>query len=508
MRVVIDLNRESPSHCGSSRRAFLRRAAASSVFALSPRWLRSQYTAHRPPALYVTDAMEKYAERPGLQWSGAAARGRGATIEIDSTLEYQPILGFGAALTEASCFLLHGMPTAARQAFLAAAYSPLGLNLNLGRSCIGSSDYSRSVYCYDDVPDDMNLDHFTLKHDEACVLPTLREIRQINPRLFLMATPWSPPGWMKTYGSTFGGRTTENILGPYTHSLWDMANESMLGGWMSDQHLGVYSRYIEKFLQGYARAGAPVQAISCQNEVETTQNGKMPACRWSPGLEAAFVRDHLGPSLRAQHLETQIWLLDHNYSYYQRVASQLEDQQLARYVDGVAWHGYAGTPDQMSLLHRKKPSIPFHWTEGGPFIDDPNYGRDWAKWGGIFTDALENWCRSVITWNLMLDPKGRPNVGPYTCGGLVTLNDDGSIWQSGQCHALRHFSRHLQRDGVRIASGGNASGLRHLAVRNPDGGFAVVLTNPGEAMDLRVVHAGQQVSLSLPRDAVATLAWS
>src|ERR1035438_3394446 len=75
--------------------------------------------------------------------------------------------------------------------------------------------------------------------------------------------------WMKTYGSTFGGRTTENILGPYTHSLWDMANESMLGGWMSDQHLGVYSRYIEKFLQGYAQAGVSVQAISCQNEVET-----------------------------------------------------------------------------------------------------------------------------------------------------------------------------------------------------------------------------------------------
>jgi glucosylceramidase len=339
------------------------------------------------------------------------------------------------------------------------------------------------------------------------VLPTLREIRQINPRLFLMATPWSPPGWMKTYGSTFGGRTTENILGPYTHSLWDMANESMLGGWMSDQHLGVYSRYIEKFLQGYAQAGAPVQAISCQNEVETTQNGKMPACRWSPGLEAAFVRDHLGPALRAQHLETQIWLLDHNYNYYQRVAAQLEDQNLARYVDGVAWHGYTGTPDQMSLLHRKMPNIPFHWTEGGPFIDDPNYARDWAKWGGIFTDALENWCRCAITWNLMLDSKGRPNVGPYTCGGLVTLNNDGSILQSGQCHALRHFSRHLQRDGVRIASGSDAPGVRHLAVRNPDGGFAVVLTNPGEAMDLRIVHAGQQVSLSLPRDAVATLAW-
>ena len=356
MRAVIDLNMEN--HRNSTRRAFLRRAATSSVFALSPRWLRSQSALHRPATLYVTDAMEKYAERPGLQWSAAAARVPGATIEIDSTLEYQPILGFGAALTEASCFLLHSMPAPARHVFLSETYSPLGLNLTLGRSCIGASDYSRSIYSYDDVPDDMNLDHFSLKHDEACVLPTLREIRQINPQLFLMATPWSPPGWMKTYGLTFGGRTTENLIGPYTHSLWDMANESMLGGWMSDQHLGVYSRYITKFLQGYAQAGAPVQAISCQNEVETTQNGRMPACRWSPGLEAAFVRDHLGPSLRAQHLETQIWLLDHNYNYYQRVAAQLEDQNLARYVDGVAFHGYTGTPDQMSLLHRKKPEHP------------------------------------------------------------------------------------------------------------------------------------------------------
>jgi glucosylceramidase len=490
-----------------SRRGFLRGVGSGSLLALSPQWLRSQNTSNRGAILYVTDAMEKYAERPPLRWTRASAGAAGATIEIDSTRECQTILGFGAALTEASCFLLQNMPDAARFAFLNEAYSPSGLNLSVGRGCIGASDYSRSVYSYDAVPDDINLDHFSLKHDEACILPTLREIRKINPSLFLIASPWSPPGWMKTYGTTFGGRTTENILGPYTHTLWDIANESMLGGWMSEEYLGVYSRYIDKFLKGYALAGAPVQAITCQNETATTQNGRMPACRWSPGLEAAFIRDHLGPLLRAQHQETQIWLLDHNYNLYERVASQLQDKQLARYVDGVAWHGYTGTPDQMSILHRMDPDIPFHWTEGGPFIDDPAYARDWARWGGIFTDALENWCSSAITWNLMLDPRGRPNVGPYTCGGLVTLADDGSILKSGQCHALRHFSKHLQRGGTRIASGTDAPGLRHLAARNPDGRFALVMTNPGEARDLRVVHAGWQVSLSLPRDAVATLAW-
>ncbi len=120
----------------------------------------------------------------------------------------------------------------------------------------------------------------------------------------------------------------------------------------------VYSHYFDKYLKGYAQAGVPVQAVSCQNEIETTQNGKMPACRWSPALEAAFIRDHLGPLLRAQHEQTQIWLLDHNYNFYQRVATQLEDKQLAKYVDGVAWHGYTGTPDQMSLLHQKDPERP------------------------------------------------------------------------------------------------------------------------------------------------------
>ena len=107
----------------------------------------------------------------------------------------------------------------------------------------------------------------------------------------------------------------------------------------------------------------------------------------------------------------------------------------------------------------------------------------------------------------MLDPRGKPNLGPYTCAGLVTLKDDGSLLRSGQYHALRHFSLHLQKGGRRIASESAAPGLRHLAVENPDGGFALVMTNPGEAKDLRIVCAGQQLSFSVPRDSVATVAW-
>ena len=44
-----------------------------------------------------------------------------------------------------------------------------------------------------------------------------------------------------------------------------------------------------------------------------------------------------------------------------------------------------------------------------------------------------------------------------------------------------------------------AVGLRHLAVQNPDGGFAVVMTNPGESRDLLIVHAGRRFPFSPPQ---------
>ena len=65
----------------------------------------------------------------------------------------------------------------------------------------------------------------------------------------------------------------------------------------------------------------------------------------------------------------------------------------------------------------------------------------------------------------------------------------------------------MQRGGKRVASKTDVAGLRHVAVENPDGSFALVLTNPGEARDLCIVCAGQELSVSLPRDSVATVVW-
>ena len=470
-----------PSTLSNGRRQFLKAASAASASTLLPAWsLLAEPANPNPVQIFTTSETTKHAEgAPLFLRKTGPARGT-ETLAVDPTTTFQPMLGFGCAYTDASCFLLNTMPAEARQPFLRETFSPQGMALNVGRTSIGASDYSRDVYSYDDVPDDVTMQHFSIEHDRAYILPMLREMRHINPELFLLSTPWSPPGWMKTYGS-------------------------MLGGWMTYKYLGPYALYISRFLDAYRDAGVAIDAVTSQNELETDQGGSMPATFWAPEVEADFLRDHLGPLLKKKGDKTQIWLLDHNYDLWKRVRWQLRDPALRPFVDGVAWHGYVGTPDMMSRLHDTEPNLPFYWTEGGPDITDPKYTYDWTRWGTLFTQAIANWCRCLITWNLMLDPRGKPNIGPFSCGGLVTLNADFSLTYSGQYWALRHFSQHVRRGAVRLASHSDASELQHIAFRNPDGSLVVVLTNTGEERTLQLALSEGTVEVPLARQSMATV---
>ncbi len=464
------------------RRDFVKTASAASiVYLLDPMTGLSQGARTANAAVFVTSETKKHQAGAALSFRPKQANSSLADrILVDPTQRFQPMLGFGSAYTDASCFLLNSMDPSARQNFLAETFSPQQMNLSVGRTTIGASDYSRDVYNYDDTPDDVGMKHFSIAHDEAYILPMLREMRRVNPDLFLLSTPWSPPGWMKTYGS-------------------------MLGGWMTNKYLAPYALYFSRFLDAYRAAGVPINAVTSQNELETDQGGSMPATYWSPELESDFIRDHLGPLLKQQKERVEIWLLDHNYDLWKRVRWQMRDPELRKYVNGVAWHGYLGTPDMMSRLHESEPQLPFYWTEGGPDYTDPNYAYNWTKWGGIFTEAIANWCRCIMTWNLMLDPQGKPNIGPFSCAGLVTLKPDGSLTYSGQYWALRHFSQHVRRAAVRVASHSDATELSHVAFENKDGSRVLIVTNIGAERDIWLVYAEQETMLHLDKNSIATI---
>jgi glucosylceramidase len=465
----------------ATRRDFLRvsAVAAASLAAsnVAPLWGASA----APARAWTTAQGRRFQEIETLPWR-VSITNSSRRIRLNPTEIHQEILGFGAALTDASCYLLDKLNSQQRQALLAEVFGPGGLRFSVGRTCIGSSDYSTSAYSFDEGAEpDTDLKRFSIEHDRGYILPSLRAASEHNADLFLFSSPWSPPGWMKTGGS-------------------------LLGGSMQKKYFAAYAEYFVRFLQAYAAEGVKVNAVTIQNEVDTDQDGRMPAALWGQEYEMAFVKSYLGPAFERASLDTKIWILDHNYDLWGRVVDELRDPDVNQYVDGVAWHGYAGTPDAMTRVHDEFPAKNCYWTEGGPNINSTDYTTDWVKWSHTFTGALKNWAQCNVGWNLLLDEKGTPNIGPFPCGGVVTVDSKThQITRSGQYWAFSHYSRLVRRGARVIASHGDLTGIDHVAFENPDGSHVLVVTNQGEGQQIQCQVGARALDLSLDSDSVTTL---
>ncbi|MGB8031122.1 MAG: glycoside hydrolase family 30 beta sandwich domain-containing protein [Terracidiphilus sp.] len=469
-----------------TRRDFLQdfaRTAAAAALSKGPSLWSQPIETLRPVRAWVTSGTQRFAGFEAPRWQRAEAS-TSLDIRIDPASRRQTVLGFGAAFTDAACYLFSQLPAQGRQELIGEFFGLDGLRLSVARTCIGSSDYSRSVYSYDDTSEpDPELRHFSVEHDRAYILPSLCTARELNPELFLFASPWSPPGWMKAGGS-------------------------MLGGSMRKAYFAAYAQYFVRFLEAYAAEGVKIDAVTIQNETDTDQDGRMPACLWGQEYEMAFVKTFLGPALEHASLDTKIWILDHNYNLWGRALDELSDPGVNKYVDGVAWHSYMGTADAMTRVHEAFPDKGAYWTEGGPAYTSPDYTTDWSTWSQTFTGVLRNWGRCLVGWNLALDEHGKPNVGPFSCGGVVTIDSRTQrITRSGQYWAFAHYSKAIRRNARVLASDGQLAGVEHVALENPDGSRVLIITNRGEARTVDCGLDSSTVKVQMPRDSVVTLLW-
>jgi glucosylceramidase len=476
-----------------SRRSFLKSALAgaaiSSIFGKAQLLAEPTMPADGVRA-WSTFRNAKHEEVTQPSWKPIAQYNSNAVI-LDPRACRQEILGFGAALTDSSCYVLSQLPEEARRKTMHEVFSAEQMCLNVCQTCIGASDYSRSLYSLDDSDrPDPELTQFSVDHDKAYILPILREARQLNPELYLFATPWSPPGWMKSGGSMLGGV----ILKRFYHN---------------------YAEYFRRFIEEYGREGIRLDAATVQNELDTDQDGTMPACIWGQEYEIQFVRDHLGPILHDAGITAKIWILNHNYNLWGRAIGELSDVGANRFIDGVAWHGYSGEPTAMTTVHNAFPEKAAYWTEGGPDITAPDYLTDWTRWATTFIGIMRNWARSITAWNLALDEKGNPKIGPFSCGGLITIeNETHTVKRSGQYWAMSHCSKHVRRgarvfatEGIAGNSDHGAALVSHIGFRNPDGTFVVVLANQGPGMRIQLVLNSDSLDVELPADSIKTIEW-
>jgi glucosylceramidase len=486
-------------------------AAAASAFAGKPDLVVAAQDRARAAQTEITDKSGKrLAAGQDVVWAKTPRKAPPVDVVVDPERKLQEILGFGAAFTDAACFTLSRLREGDRAELLHTIFGKDQHALSVGRIPIGASDYSTAVYSYDEGPADPELKRFSIERDRDWVLPTLRAALAANSDLFLFASPWSPPGWMKY-------------------------SNSMLGGNIRPEHIPTYARYLQKFVESYGSAGVPVRAITTQNEVDADQGGRMPACPWPEEDEERLVVT-LGPLLEGNG--TKIWTLDHNYNLFGRALDQLSRPRFKKYVNTVAWHGYVGVPEMMGTVKQRFPDVEMHWTEGGDDYKFADYLTNWSKWGATFAGILANGPQSITTWNLALDEVGRPNVGPFDCGGLVQIHSQTrEVTQTGLYWALVQHARALRRGAVIVAShdavgdapavngaligqpassstvtatptAASASRVYHVAAKNPDGSLVLVLTNPGEGREITVECLGQTAKVALSADSITTLRWS
>lgn len=437
------------------------------------------------------------------------------TITVDSSRSYQTMDGFGASITDSSAHVLYTLNKKLRDTTMRDLFSPTqGDGLSVLRQPMGASDFvAGDFYTYDDLAPgqtDYDMRHFSIAHDQEEILPLLKQALRLNPKIKIVATPWSPPAWMKTGQSLIGGRLIDD---PRIYRA--------------------YARYFVKYVQAYRRAGVPIYAVAVQNEPQNRHPSGYPGMDLPVAQEAKLI-NALGPALRAAGLDIKILGFDHNWSEHPddvastpagedpetEYAADLLASSAGRWLAGTAFHCYSGDPTRQTDLREAFPDKGVWFTEcsgsHGPTDPPAQVFSDTLKWHArnLVLGVTRNWAKTVVNWNLALDPDGGPhNGGCGTCTGVITVGPDQEVTRNAEYYTLGHLARFVKPGAVRVAStsfgttGWNGQ-IMDVAFRNPDGSTALVVHNENDdSRTFAVAQGDQTFDYTLPGGALATFTW-
>jgi len=434
------------------------------------------------------DWHETLQPKPSLQFG--PVRAPELTITVSDSRKYQEMDGFGASLTDSSAWLLwHSLTETQRRAVLEELFDPAkGIGLSILRQPMGASDFALQAYSYDVVSagdTDPQLRRFSIGHDREYIIPILRDALALNPNLKIIASPWSPPGWMKTSGSMIQGSLLPSAYSP-----------------LAD--------YFVKFIEAYGKAGVPIYAITPQNEPLNVPVN-YPGMGMTAMEQRRFLKDSLGPAFHAAGLSTKILVFDHNWDLIAFPIQVLGDEQAALYSAGTAVHCYGGSVTAQVELHDRFPGKGIWLTEcsGGGW----QTGKILAQQVRLIIEATRNWAKSVVLWNLVLDQNHGPYLGGCTdCRGVVTINDQASpaqVTYTEDFTALAHASKFVMSGATRIESNTFGQGsLEDVAFQNPDGSIVLIVLNSGSASTVfNIAWSGEYATYKLRAGAVVTLRW-
>lgn len=450
------------------------------------------YTTTADRRLSFNHTQQRLSTKPGYE----------SVIVLNPAVSYQEMDGFGAAVTGSSCYNLMQMSPTDRRKFLIETFSDKdGLGFSYVRISIGCSDFSLSEYTCCDT---QGIENFALQEEEKkYIIPILKDILAINPAIKILGSPWTCPRWMKV----------NNLQERKPFNSWT-------SGQLNPDYYRDYATYFVKWIQAFEKEGIKIYSVTPQNEPLNRRNSASLFMGWEE--EQAFVRDALGPALKSAGLNTKIYAFDHNYNY-DNMPEQLEypvkiyeDETAASFLTGAAYHNYGGRREELNNIQRKRPDKELIFTETS--IGTWNDGRNLKKrlmedMREVALGTVNNWCKGVIVWNLMLDSERGPwrEGGCKTCYGAVDISRDDykTITRNSHYYVIGHLSSVVKPGAVRIESTGSVEeGLMCSAFENPDGTIAFVLLNEKNTDSRLTVTDGKNyINCVVPAESVTSYRW-
>lgn len=404
-------------------------------------------------------------------------------IEIDDAQKFQYIDGFGYTLTGGSVEVINRLSSSKKKALLNELFGndKNSVSISYLRLSIGASDLDGEVFSYDDLPEgqtDVSLSKFSLAKNKDLIV-MLKEILAINPKIKIIATPWSAPVWMKDNGKSKGGS-------------------------LKPEFYEAYARYFVKYIHEMRKEGITIDAVTPQNE--PLHPGNNPSMYMPSDKQRDFIKGYLGPAFRKNNIKTKIVVYDHNCNKPEYALDILKDPDANQYIDGSAFHLYEGDISALSTVHDAFPDKNLYFTEQwtgskGTFSEDLNWHMK-----NVIIGSMRNWSKTALEWNLANDAEYGPHTdgGCTECKGAITVSDSENFTRNVGYYIVAHASKFIPAGSRRIAST-QTRYLSTAAFRTPAGKTVLIVQNDNKGIEnFNIKFAGKIATVNIPGQSAAT----
>ena len=422
---------------------------------------------------------------------------------------YQEIVGFGGAFTDAATMTIKALSEAAQQKLINSYFHPTGIEYTLGRIPMASCDFSKRIYSYDDVTNDLSLTHFKLADEDLQFkIPVIKAALNVSKRqINFFGSPWSSPAWMKSNNN--------------------MTGKGSIKGQPGGEYFKSWALYFVRFLQEYQKQNITIWGLTAQNEPSDGMIEGFPfqCLGWTGDLQRDFIKTDLGPALvQSGFKDVKLMILDDQRVFLPFWAETvLHDSDAAKYVSGIAVHWYEDLFVPTSALERTYEQFGAKYfminTEACE-QDLINKNRsvllgNWYRGERYFRDIMQDMRHKVsawVDWNIALDLSGGPNWQDNRADSPIIVNASADeFYKQPMYYAMGHFSKFVV-PGSKMIKVINTYlyQLDLLAFLRPDNSIALMVGNYEDIVEELTIYDPKvfgYIIREVPPKSFMTLVW-